>query len=801
MLYLLLYDFSTFILGLGCKRIPVPISITMFRLNLLFVCSLLLLADSVFAQVDSAYSNANLDLISISGTVVDENGTAIKDATVYLSEWPTTRISEIYGSGPKLRVPKMKFSFAETKTDVSGRFRFNGVQAPAVDLRNYQSQSRWSVIASVPDRPLAWHKLPQAQVVEKIQLTVEPGTSVEGVVRDEAGLPVVNAEVYVNLISEPGSRRFEFVNSTQQFRFGNSELAPRAITGSKGRFEIPNLPKNKRVDLVVLHDEFAEGVALAATGDHVQPDVKETKYQYGKYVTEISPVQSGAVQINLPKGNQLNVQIVDGDNKPVANQRLTAYFIPSGSNFRAKSDAEGRFQTPRFSDPYVRLYVSDPNNEDYVQCDKLIQFESDENEKSIQFRLSPAKAIQGRVCSEDSVPIAGVTVSFVPENSVTPGFERYQISAVTDDSGEFKIRVSQDKGFLIATGPVFGYELADPSHVNMYKRGNRNDLPPATIHIDLSQQNAIDIDERSIEIVAQRSRRIAGRVINESGSAVPEAKIEVIYGFSERNYPFRNLENEEIKKLFAVESDDNGAFSVEGIPHSPGIIFSVTSSDKQSVALMHVDKLENLQDALVILEPAVSLHGRVTLDDQPASGVKISVNLIGNYQANANGDFVREKCFWGEVETNMAGEYQFTGVPAKPEYFIQTTFEGQNESRNPKYDGSIKTIEIPPFEFVSRNSKVSGIVRSPSGEPVSGVRVSARKRLYSSSYSSQVTGDDGTFTLTELPDNSQLTIVVHSERSEHLGPRRFNASVEVTSADTDVTIIFDPRLSKILPKR
>ena len=92
--------------------------------------------------------------LSASGTVVDTGGIAVAGATVILREWSVYRVREMTTKETErlIQGEELQDTLAETKTDPSGRFRFDGIRAPVFPQVPQAGKNvfPWDLVAVAP---------------------------------------------------------------------------------------------------------------------------------------------------------------------------------------------------------------------------------------------------------------------------------------------------------------------------------------------------------------------------------------------------------------------------------------------------------------------------------------------------------------------------------------------------------------------------------------------------------------------------------------------------------------------------
>ncbi|MGA2253890.1 MAG: carboxypeptidase regulatory-like domain-containing protein [Thermoguttaceae bacterium] len=247
-------------------------------------------------------------------------------------------------------------------------------------------------------------------------------------------------------------------------------------------------------------------------------------------------------------------------------------------------------------------------------------------------------------------------------------------------------------------------------------------------------------------------------------------------------------------------TDAGGGFDLRGVEYPTPVAVAV---DRQRKLKGHRITVAAPQGEVeIMLKPTGTLTGRVTDGKTPIPGAKAilfaqEATLPGsgaNYSGVEN------------AETDATGHYHFDLIEAGRAHLIRVSAEGYTESSS--QFGLVvspgEAVELPTMKLQQANMAVSGIVVDPRGNAVEGVTVSAEDRFTQQEIPlgyQPTTGKDGRFTIT-VPD-LPLRLVAHVLYIQSSGtkpPPIFPAYADVKPGQTDVRIVFDPKVAAVLGK-
>jgi hypothetical protein len=257
-------------------------------------------------------------------------------------------------------------------------------------------------------------------------------------------------------------------------------------------------------------------------------------------------------------------------------------------------------------------------------------------------------------------------------------------------------------------------------------------------------------------------------------------------------------------------TDSLGRFAIEGIApgtYEVGVFHPVIEAlgltlttkpfvlgrDSTGIANLAVPSPKTLASrycgaALTNLAPA-TVVGRVRHPDtdQPVFGATISLEWV-DIAVSGRNRLVRtpHELLTG---TDSSGFFKFCGLPGDLDGTVQATHSGVSTGEVPVVTSgnplTFENLTIAPPRVIPTRGFVRGTVFSVDDKPIGGARVEAFP-----SRVSNVTKDDGTFSLGEVPTGTQLVLVSHS------GFAPVGVSVNVTSRQpTDIRVTLEPNIN------
>ncbi|MCE9635222.1 MAG: carboxypeptidase-like regulatory domain-containing protein [Planctomycetes bacterium] len=220
--------------------------------------------------------------LSIEGVLADSNGKGLPDANLTIQGKPNAQGEQ----------PNLNWQNANTSTDATGHFRFQGL-APGVyvvTLQSWQGSRYDGLVLSGADE--------LSPGTTDARILALPGEKLGGVVVDESGQALGGANIWVN---------------------SQSGVSRSARADKDGRWEVSGLPRQPL------------WVSVNVSG---RPPVQLEKIEAGNL----------GMRIVIPRGGTLTGRLLDAAGAAAANQQLMARKTDGGNgNGWAQTGADGRF--------------------------------------------------------------------------------------------------------------------------------------------------------------------------------------------------------------------------------------------------------------------------------------------------------------------------------------------------------------------------------------------------------------------------------------------------------------------------
>jgi len=287
----------------------------------------------------------------VHGTVVDEEGTPVANATVIIGE------GELSGIGGRDHIPPFP---ALARSDENGKFEAIGIPAGTQPVKcraqgfaPYEGECEVNVGVSTA-----------------LTVTLAPGATIEGLVVDNEGKPTSKAEVRIGSWSD-----FVFF---------------RTRTESDGTFALTGLPAAE-LKLLASHDDLGKGEKVVTT-------------ESGKTAT---------AELTLSRGFLLRGRVIDPEGNPVAGTYCECMEEKASEKswFKfAKTNAQGEFVADNCPEKgTVSIRVSARNFEELRKTG--IDPHAGPVVMQLKRRPPPTVRISGTVVAPDGKPIQGATIS------------------------------------------------------------------------------------------------------------------------------------------------------------------------------------------------------------------------------------------------------------------------------------------------------------------------------------------------------------------------------------------------------
>ncbi len=582
------------------------------------------------------------DAAKFSGTVMDAQGKPVAGATVDCYQYPSRM-----AAGPMDLEAKQHVT-----TDGQGVFEFpmfNGMGLVVVKKAGFAPGWR------------DWYSTPQ----EPQKIILNTSSALAGVVVDDAGQPVAEAEVWVasalnKTMTDIGQPNYLFGKIARDL------FSVR--TSGDGKFRIENFPADAQAILSVKKS----GKALRQTTSPLRYD-------------EL-PIHAGQEDITLtldPAGSVTGKVVVRETGQPLAHAMvglqparpgMGIFSLDSGTSMSA---ADGSFEirnVPAGSYQVMANFTNEPVA-DWVADSVPVTVAAGEAAPDVQIKADKGGILEVTVRGKKNhEPHANVSVSV--------NNEEYNRVGVTGTNGTASFRLPPGEFNLFAS-----------------KQDGLQAQAQATVTEKQTARVAIELDEPF---------KITGIVRDAAGAPVAGANVGV----------FPNYGN----NLMGSKTDANGHYEVNwqkpawaGMQNQSYYLV-VRGSERKLAAMQPIE--ETTTNLEVTLQPAMSVSGRV--QDAKGRAVTNMMAYIALYLDNMSFTISRQP-----VHPDEQGRIQEEGLPLGQRYGWYVSAPGYGSARqemdaaDPKADH----YDFPPLVLKLADRKLAGRVLGTNGAPVAGVQI------------------------------------------------------------------------------
>jgi len=628
--------------------------------------------------------------LSVRGVVKDEEGRPLPGAEVSLSSSRTFRAGrggvqmELIGPGRQQR----------RETGADGRFEFRGLKAG-----DYTVAARRAGFARASVDPV---KVSEAQAGEPVELTLRPGTTISGFVRDKSGAGASGWSVSAREAGQPAGSPF-----------GSGALRSEDPTGPDGAFLLEGAVAGGAYDLQVMGPSGlgprkagvvapAEGVELTVTGaGEIRGRVvdADTGRAIPDFQVRYQPDAQGGVRFVMRMGPGRG-------HGPYEKQPFHA----EDGTFALEDVPAGRWTVEAFAAGYQAGSAS------------VVTVGEGEAAEGVEVRLSRGGVISGRVLeSRTGRAILDATVQAQLSGGgqgpmIRMGGEGGDNEASTDAEGRYEI-----------AGLAPGTWTLTASHP---------DWSEATTSVELKDAPA------TADIRLGRGGSIGGTVL-AAGRPVAGAQVALSLAGDSGFRPGAALSGSEQAAL----SDDGGRFRFDRL--SPGrYTLGASLRDESSAAVEAVLTGDESQEVQLALSEGAVVRGLVTgLPDVQLAGVNVSA---------------QGRDYFATTRTAAGGGFELAGVPEGVLTLSARAGDFLSGSRTASTTVTIAPgqAEAAAEIVFEQGFRVDGRV-SRGGRPVTDAMVSAMPEGGSRRSASTRTDEAGAFVLEGL-DEGRYSIMANS---------------------------------------
>lgn len=349
----------------------------------------------------------------------------------------------------------------QAATDAGGRFEIPDLPAGSYRIAVKASGFAPAVIPGV-------EVAGEARSVDLGTIFLDPGVHLEGRVTDPTGAPLEAARVAVQLQEGPLAGVLDA-----------GVVEPRmAVTDAEGRFEIPDLAPQQRLELRVSKNGYA-----AKTVEGLRAPAEEP------------------VEIVLQPGGRVEGVVVDADGAPVRDARVSVGELmrlsmgrklvrPHHPSGLASTGEDGRFVVSDLPTGELALGAT---KKGYLPSQiHQLEIEPGAVPEDVRVVLERGATVTGRVLGPDGAPLPRASVRHVGSLSLDG-------RAQTDGDGRFRLEaVPLGPGSLEADHESFSRVVRDVE---------------------------VEPGEQVVDFQLERGRSLSGRVVDENGAPIPEAEV------------------------------------------------------------------------------------------------------------------------------------------------------------------------------------------------------------------------------------------------------------------------------------
>ncbi|MBN2591285.1 MAG: carboxypeptidase regulatory-like domain-containing protein [Sedimentisphaerales bacterium] len=679
----------------------------------------------VYAIFIASFNNLSIaqheDKFTFKGKVVDALGKPAAHAQAILYSEKETRT----------RFPDDLSVIGETKTNEAGEFSFVRKTGDENSSYGYIVVEKEGLALDCSDWYMGSDK--------EVEFRLNPVKKLSGIVTDEKGQPVSNANV--------GIIRLKIENTKENIHTLGTYITPNILntkTDEIGRFSFNNLPANATVEFVVQKTARA----MVNTNNINKLELYSDKLQF-------SPGQENIRLVQPPESVIDGIVVDKSTGKPVSGIKFK---IKHGRNQLVFgqdtiiSGEDGTFSIRELSagSYFLALNTSREKLADWVAEPVYVDLKDGQTEKDIKLELQKGGLLEVLVKdSETGEPIEGASVSVLDVQ------HELWFSGLSDSKGISCIR--------------------------LMPKGYQN----VTVNKDYTSEvrytfNALFIEDGStkkIDWLLKKPPKVKGIVYDPDGKPVEGAKLIMLPTAEEE-----------------ITTDSEGRYEIiqdERLWPGGGADFWLVARHNERNLAVIVDVTEKSQTLDLKLQPGVTITGKVA--DSEGKGIphaSVSPNL-------RTSDWSYSVTKYEKEEADENGNFEFGAIPAGHDYTIRARAEGYTvtNKRLDFQDTVNNHLDAGQVTLFSANLTVSGIVVDIDGKPVVNARIVSsgdNQPDFAQVYSDK----EGKFELIAAKGKLQL-------QATKTGQERLYGYVNTEGGAKNVTIVLggDPIASRTIPKQ
>ena len=387
--------------------------------------------------------------LKLSGRIINKDGVPVADAAI-------------------LYVVESNLSESVTRTVVDGTFRFD---LPRPELKQSEQVS---IVATHSDYAFGWQTFSIENTTDvEIQLA-NPG-SISGKIMNEAGEPIQNAEVRVQVLfrGAPTLGRSENLLSRDAI-----PIAP-AKTDANGEFVLRDLPEGTTINL-----------AIQGPG-------------YAKHTRSKVPVNTDGLEFLLKREGRIEGHLSYArTGAPVVNAKVALQGIhPTMGWGTASTDVNGNYLLKNLAPGTYNVFLYEGPEEWTAVAKELIGVVEGQTVSNMNLTLVRGGFITGQVTDKETgKPIANHHISF--HDAARPESQAAVHLTETDETGAYRFRAAPGRALVYTSAPT-GYMDVRPMK-----------------NVDVVEAETVVVDFQFL-----KGMELVGSVLTDAGEPVAGAQI------------------------------------------------------------------------------------------------------------------------------------------------------------------------------------------------------------------------------------------------------------------------------------
>jgi protocatechuate 3,4-dioxygenase beta subunit len=608
------------------------------------------------------------------GVVLTDDGTPLSGALVLLVPWRGGPRRGVAALGRRVR--EILASPWRVASRRGGHFSFEGIEPGPWRLVALQAGflPRVSpVLDVVPGEP------------GEAEIVLTTGPEIAGRVVDDRGVALEGSAVRARWSFGANRSRGRDADALLETALGS--LPRDEITDADGRFSFPAVPAGA-YELLAVKDGYARSSPVSVEGGDTDVEiVLETGFALQGRVTG-----TGGVPL---AGAEVLAVTADGRDAARSAVRAVASAGSVPGPVGTETDQQGRFL---IADVRAGTYAVLVRREEYQPGIFLGIRMGGDRKAPLEFKLEPGRVLEGRVVAPDKEPVAEARVTILtsldPHDPVYPRFE-----TATDARGRFR--------FTTLSPVAYRLKVTCEGFAPLER-----DLPRPS-------------DRLVLRLVPGGT--ITGRV-TDGAAGIAAAKVTVQLDTGEEDEDVNGRRR--ASRMAAARTDGAGRFTLANISGGSGSLLVEARGYAFFEQPIEIAAGE-AREVDLVLAPSGWVRGRVVgaRSGEPLAGAKLFLEQDQEAGGADGRGPARYRRFSGAASSDRGGMWELplpvpgTGFRVRashPEYLPQLS--DRFAVARVGADGPSLTLGL------SRGVTLCGLVSGPAGDPLSGIRVSVRRR-------------------------------------------------------------------------